>query len=80
MRTTVEITTEQHRALTELARRRGVRGFSPLVQEAIDAYLSGLDDDELEAVLALEGVLGDDEAERMQAAIAEQRGQWRTVS
>ena len=40
MRTTVEISEHQHRALTELALRRRIRGFSLLVQEAIDFYLA----------------------------------------
>lgn len=36
MRTTVEITAEQHRALSAIAQRRGLRVFSTLVQEALD--------------------------------------------
>ena len=39
-RTTVEIREEQRAALVALAARRGIRGFSLLVQEAVDRYLA----------------------------------------
>lgn len=39
MRTTIEITDEQRAKLLELAARRGEKGFSILVQEALDLYL-----------------------------------------
>ncbi|MBI5244905.1 MAG: hypothetical protein HY922_14660 [Elusimicrobia bacterium] len=39
MRTTIELTDEQRGALLELAGRRGLRGYSSLVQEALDRYL-----------------------------------------
>ena len=48
MRTTVEISAEQHRALSAIAQRRGVRGFSVLVQEALDTYLANLDANEVD--------------------------------
>ena len=38
-RTTIELTDLQRAQLLELAARRGERGFSKLVQEAVDAYL-----------------------------------------
>ena len=62
MRTTVEITAAQHRALSALAQQRNVRGFSVLVQEALDAYLASLDTDEVDLLLRLEGVLTEDDA------------------
>jgi predicted DNA-binding protein len=71
MRTTVEITDKQHRKLTALAAERGQRGFSSIVQEAIDAYLESLAGDDLEALLALEGSVTDEEAESMRRHIAE---------
>ena len=39
MRTTIELTNEQRAALLELAGRRGLRGYSSLVQEALALYL-----------------------------------------
>jgi hypothetical protein len=80
MRTSVEITEEQRLALTVLAKRRGLRGFSPLVQEAIDRYLADQDDDRIEELLALQGSITDEEAEEMLRRIAEARASWRDIS
>ena len=40
MRTTVEITAEQRAQLLKLAARRGEKGFSGLVREALETYLA----------------------------------------
>jgi len=39
MRTTVELTEPQRAELLRIAAQRGMKGFSTLVQEAIDAFL-----------------------------------------
>jgi len=78
MRTTVEITEEQHRALSAIAQRRGVRGFSALVQEALDGYLANLNTDEVDLLLGLEGVLTEFDAREMRSRIKEARAAWRT--
>lgn len=77
MRTTVEITEQQHRALSGVARRRGLRGFSQLVQEALDAYLAALDSDEIDLLLSLEGSLDEQEERELRARIDEARAVWR---
>jgi hypothetical protein len=77
MRTTVEITAEQQRALSALAQRRGVRGFSALVQEALDAYLASLNADEVDHLLGLEGTLTDSEAREVRSRINDARAKWR---
>lgn len=77
MRTTVEISARQHEALSLLAKRRGVRGFSTLVQEALDDYLASVTPDEVEALLGLEGTLSDEDATRAESTIADLRGTWR---
>lgn len=77
MRTTVEITDQQHRALSAIAQRRGVRGFSPLVQEALDAYLASLNTDEVDLVLGLEGTLTESEAREVRSRINDARAKWR---
>ena len=76
MRTTVEITDEQRLALTALASKRGLRGFSLLVQEAIDRYLAEQRGDHLEAVLALRGSLSNDDADQLEHRIAEAWASW----
>jgi hypothetical protein len=78
MRTTVEITEGQHRALSALAQRRGLRGFSPLVQEALAAYLRGLDTQEIDLLLGLEGMLGEDDERELRSRIDTLRATWRT--
>ena len=80
MRTTVEITDEQHLALTALAAKRGVRGFSGLVREAIDHYLADQRGEDLEALLALRGVLSPEEGEAFEQRIAEAWATWPTAS
>lgn len=77
MRTTVEITNEQHRALSAIAQRRGVRGFSVLVQEALDAYLANLHTDEVDILLGLEGVLTDSDAKELASRVNDVRTTWR---
>jgi hypothetical protein len=77
MRTTVEITKEQHRALSAIAQRRGVRGFSPLVQEALDLYLANLNTDEVDLLLGLEGVLTEADALEVRSRIKDTRNPWR---
>jgi hypothetical protein len=77
MRTTVEITDEQHRALSAIAQHRGVRGFSALVQEALDGYLANLKTDEVDLLLGLEGVLTESDAEEVRSRINDVRSTWR---
>lgn len=77
MRTTVEITDAQYRRLVAVAAERGVRGFSKIVQEALDAYLASLSGADLDAVLALGGSFSDDEADEMLRLIHESRARWR---
>lgn len=76
MRTTVEIRDEQRMALAALAAKRGIRGFSALVQEAIDHYLAEMQADDLDAVLALRGTLKDEDADELRRLIAEAWSTW----
>lgn len=73
----MEITPEQHRALSTLAHRRHLRGFANLVQEALDAYLADLGSDEVDVLLGLEGALTTAEADQFQGRIDEVRSTWR---
>ncbi|WP_108664686.1 ribbon-helix-helix protein, CopG family [Euzebya rosea] len=80
MRTTVELTDASHEAISNLARRRGSRGLSEIVQTAVDLYLASLSAEEVEAVLGLEGSISEESAASMTAAMEESRGQWRTTA
>jgi hypothetical protein len=79
MRTTVEITEEQRARLMAMAARRGEKGFSKLVQEALDAWLEAKarEDEKGKRALLLKGSLAPEEADRVRAATREIRTSWR---
>lgn len=79
MRTTVEITDEHRARLLELAARRGEKGFSTLVQDALDLYLatSAEREDRVRNALAALGSLDDAAADRLEAATRRLRERWR---
>jgi hypothetical protein len=79
MRTTVEMKPEHRSALLSLASRRGQKGFSGLLAEAIDLYLRSQEDQEkrTKLLLALEGSMSPKEADRMRQVANELRQTWR---
>ena len=81
MRTTIEISDEQRARLLELAAKRGQKGFSFLVREAIERYLATEGEAErrlkAEAALAVLGTLSDEEAERLEETRRRLRESWR---
>jgi len=81
MRTTIEITDRQRARLLALAAARGQKGFSHLVQEAIDLYLEHLERSDREARVARSlgalGTLAHDDASALRTAAERVRGEWR---
>jgi predicted transcriptional regulator len=79
MRTTIELKPEHRARLLELAARRGQKGFSFVIQEAVDAYLKtgGERDRQRQRALSLRGCLPVAEAKRLRRETAELRGFWR---
>ena len=80
MRTTIELTDRQRAALLKLAAERGEKGFSRLVQEAIEHYLeSGRDRKErVERAVSRLGTLSRREADALRASVRRAReGPWR---
>jgi predicted nuclease of restriction endonuclease-like RecB superfamily len=78
MRTTIELK-EEHRALLHMiAARRGWRGFSRVVEEAIEFYLEHHAEAEKarRALLDRRGAWSEKEADRVRAAIRELRRRW----
>ena len=75
MRTTIEMKADHRARLLELAARRGDKGFSNLVAEAIDLYLDSLSEKERRRTIAmrLRGCLSPQEALEFRAA-AEAKG------
>ena len=79
MRTTVELSDESRAKLMELAARRGERGFSALVEEAVVRYLAEEDErrrraEEARRVL---GTLDADAASDLESSIEKLRERWR---
>ena len=79
MRTTVQLRDDQREALAAMAARRGLRGYSELIQEAVDRYLLK-DTVDNAGFLALEGILTDEEADDLRRSVEETRASWRTSS
>jgi predicted DNA-binding protein len=79
MRTTIEMKPEYRSALLALASRRGQKGFSAVVGEAIESYLRGEADREKRrrAFRMLAGSLSAREAEKLRRSVWELRESWR---
>lgn len=79
MRTTIEISDEQRAGLLAIAAERGLKGFSPIVQEALTEYLatrSG-DTDRIAAALAKRGALDQAETDELRQNCRQIRDNWR---
>lgn len=84
MRTTIEIADDKLVKLKKLAAERGERGFSALVDEALERYLEtdpGAErarrERQAEAIRALAGSWSDEDAALARERIAELRATWR---
>jgi len=79
MRTTIELKNESRARLLEIAARRGEKGFSGLVNEAVEQYLetAAADRERRRAALSLRGRLGDEDAQALRAATTVLRESWR---
>jgi hypothetical protein len=79
MRTTLEITDAQRARLLEIAARRGEKGFSRLVQDALDRYLADEENrnGRIEAALAVGGTLSDKAAAALEGSVRQLRKTWR---
>jgi hypothetical protein len=79
MRTTIEITDIQRARLLELAARRGEKGFSRLVRQAIDQMLAeeASRSRQIKRALALAGSLTDKTADALEGSVRRVRSAWR---
>lgn len=82
MRTTVELRDDQREKLGALAARRGLRGYSTLIQEAVDAYLRRqiTPEERLALIRSLRGSISEEEGERIRERIRDMRSVWRHPS
>ncbi len=80
MRTTIEISDELRARLLAMAARRGEKGFSTLVETAVERFLEEEERRQSlvrEAVAAI-GSLEEKDAERMREAVRITRSTWRS--
>jgi hypothetical protein len=79
MRTTIELTETQRAELLRIAAQRGMKGFSPLVQEALDAYLEkeASRHSLIQAALSLKGSFSEIEADEFEDRTKSIRKNWR---
>ncbi len=79
MRTTIEIRNDQRAELMRLAAERGEKGFSRIVQQALEQYLAGhaARRDRVAAALGCFGSLSEREAGGLREAARAARESWR---
>ncbi len=79
MRTTIEIKPEHRARLLELAARRGHKGFSQLIEEALDTYLKAqaASTETRKRARLLQGALSAKDARALRDVTAEIRASWR---
>lgn len=79
MRTTIELTEVQRSELLRIAAKRGLKGFSHLVQEALDDYLKNESRKLhlIDAALGLQGVFQGKAAEEFEERTRFLRSDWR---
>ncbi len=79
MRTTIELSDEHRSALHALAARKGLRGYSKVIQEAIDLYISEKlkKEDGTGRLLKMKGTWDRKETEKARKKLEEIRRFWK---
>ena len=79
MRTTIELTNSHRSSLHSLAARRGLRGDSKLIQEAVDLYIQQMTAKErkVTSLLKMRGTWNKDEADTFSRKLREIRRNWK---
>lgn len=80
MRTTIVLTEAQRSELLRIAAQRGLKGFSQIVQEAVDSYLQnqGTRTELLLTALAQKGCLKGKRADEFEQRVLKARTLWRS--
>jgi polyhydroxyalkanoate synthesis regulator phasin len=79
MRTTIELKPEHRSRLLAIAAQRGEKGFSNVLNEAVESYLGAQAERErkIQRVLQLQGVLTRKDAAALYKKVAALRASWR---
>lgn len=80
MRTTVEISDPLYRRVRALAVERGLRGFSPIVEEALTEYLASESStaERVAALKAAEGAWNDKDVAQWEEDVRQAWSTWRS--
>jgi predicted transcriptional regulator len=78
MRTTIDLSDDHRSALHSLAAGRGLRGYSKLIQEAIDFYIKEKvkGRDGVKRLLKMKGTWNEEEAKKFKKRLEEIRRNW----
>jgi Arc/MetJ family transcription regulator len=79
MRTTIELSDDQRAELVRIAAKRRLKGFSLIVQEALDEYLrrQGGREQAIAAAMTLRGCLKEKDADALEERVRMVRETWR---
>jgi metal-responsive CopG/Arc/MetJ family transcriptional regulator len=79
MRTTIELSNDHRSSLHSLAARRGLRGYSKLIREAVDLYIQEMNAKEgsAEHLLSMRGSWNKEDARAFQKKLREIRKNWK---
>ena len=78
MRTTIELPDDLRQRVVSEAAARNLRGYSPVIVDALRAYCDGREDDRHTVVARVRRSLGAQAAEVEHRRLAEVRANWRT--
>ncbi len=81
MRTTIEFSDDHRSALHSLAAQRRLRGYSKLIEEAIDLYIKerAKQDNGVKSLLRMKGTWSKEEARRVRKRLEEIKENWKIV-
>ncbi len=79
MRTTIELTDAQRAKLLQLAAEQGEKGYSRLIQEAVDRFLEERESrrERVEAALSVLGSMSESAARHLEESVVRSRTSWR---
>ena len=79
MRTTIELSNDHRSALHSLASQKGLRGYSKLIQEAVNLYLkeTSRKRKSVNHLLKMRGTWHEEEARQIKKKLAEIRRSWK---
>jgi hypothetical protein len=81
MRTTIELSNDHRSSLHSLAARRGIRGYSKLIQEAVDLYIQEKTAKErnVKPLLQMRGTWNSEDARKFQRNLRKIRRNWKIL-